>query len=249
MQIYNDEVYDLGTGNPVTLRKSNGQLLGASQFRVDDVKDFFSILRTGEEFKHYAETKMNHRSSRAHTILIVTLTQNKSGTDSLITSQLQMVDLAGSERIKRSQVVGNQRVEAVGINYSLLCLGKVIKSLVEDSTTHVPYFESKLTTLLKGAFGGNSITSAIITCRMNDENAAETLQALYFGERCSMITNTTRNAVVSKDAALQTIDQALQTCKSGLQRLEERGKQHLNVYKELVARSQNLQIKRNALLL
>ena len=64
-----------------------------------------------------------------------------------------------------------------------------------------------------------------------------------------MITNTTRNAVVSKDAALQTIDQALQTCKSGLQRLEERGKQHLNVYKELVARSQNLQIKRNALLL
>ena len=63
----------------------------------------------------------------------------------------------------------------------------MIKSLVEDSTTHVPYFESKLTTLLKGAFGGNSITSAIITCRMNDENAAETLQALYFGERCSMI--------------------------------------------------------------
>ena len=249
VQIYNDEVYDLGTGNPVTLRKSNGQLLGASQFNVDGVRDFFSILRTGEEFKHYAETKMNHRSSRAHTILIVTLTQNKSGTDSLITSQLQMVDLAGSERIKRSQVVGNQRVEAVGINYSLLCLGKVIKSLVEDSTTHVPYFESKLTTLLKGAFGGNSITSAIITCRMNDENAAETLQALYFGERCSMITNTTRNAVVSKDAALQTIDQALQTCKSGLQRLEERGKQHLNVYKELVARSQNLQIKRNALLL
>ena len=113
VQIYNDEVYDLGTGNPVTLRKSNGQLLGASQFKVDDIRDFFSILRTGEEFKHYAETKMNHRSSRAHTILIVTLTQNKSGTDSLITSQLQMVDLAGSERIKRSQVIGNQRVEAV----------------------------------------------------------------------------------------------------------------------------------------
>ena len=249
VQIYNDEVFDLGTGNPVTLRKSNGQLVGSSQFNIDNVKDFFEILRMGEEYKHYAETKMNHRSSRAHTILIVTITQNKIGTDSLITSQLQMVDLAGSERIKKSKVVGAQRVEAVGINYSLLCLGKVIKSLVEDSTKHVPYFESKLTTLLKGAFGGNSITSAIITCRINDENAAETLQALYFGERCSMITNTTRNAVVSKDAALQAIDQALETCKHGIIRLEEKGKQHLNVYKELVARSQNLQIKRNALML
>jgi len=249
VQIYNDEVFDLGTGNPVTLRKSNGQLVGSSQFNIDSVKEFFEILRIGEEYKHYAETKMNHRSSRAHTILIVTITQNKIGTDSLITSQLQMVDLAGSERIKKSKVVGAQRVEAVGINYSLLCLGKVIKSLVEDSSKHVPYFESKLTTLLKGAFGGNSITSAIITCRINDENAAETLQALYFGERCSMITNTTRNAVASKDAALKTIDQALQTCKSGIQRLEEKGKQHLNVYKELVVRSQNLQIKRNALML
>ena len=64
-----------------------------------------------------------------------------------------------------------------------------------------------------------------------------------------MITNTTRNAVVSKDAALQAIDQALETCKHGIIRLEEKGKQHLNVYKELVARSQNLQIKRNALML
>ena len=64
-----------------------------------------------------------------------------------------------------------------------------------------------------------------------------------------MITNTTRNAVASKDAALKTIDQALQTCKNGIQRLEEKGKQHLNVYKELVARSQNLQIKRTALML
>ena len=73
----------------------------------------------GEEYKHYAETKMNHRSSRAHTILIVTITQNKIGTDSLITSQLQMVDLAGSERLKKTNSEGKTLQEASYINKSL----------------------------------------------------------------------------------------------------------------------------------
>ena len=48
--------------------------------------------------------------------------------------------------------------EAIGINSSLLVLGKVIAALVE-SDHHVPYLESKLTTMLRKAFGGNSRTT------------------------------------------------------------------------------------------
>jgi hypothetical protein len=72
----------------------------------------------------------------------------------MLKSQLYLVDLAGSERVKKSKVTGQRMREAVGINSSLLVLGKVIASLVE-SRSHVPYFESKLTTMLKSAFGGN----------------------------------------------------------------------------------------------
>jgi hypothetical protein len=55
----------------------------------------------------------------------------------VITATLQLVDLAGSERLKKSKVEGSAKIEAVGINESLLVLGKVISSLVE-SKTHVP---------------------------------------------------------------------------------------------------------------
>lgn len=47
------------------------------------------------------------------------------------------MDLAGSERLKKSKAEGSAKAEAVGINESLLVLGKVISSLVE-SKSHVP---------------------------------------------------------------------------------------------------------------
>jgi Kinesin motor domain len=54
---------------------------------------------------------------------------------------LHLVDLAGSERVKKSKATGIRLKEAVGINSSLLVLGKVIAALVE-SHRHVPYLVS-----------------------------------------------------------------------------------------------------------
>jgi kinesin family protein C2/C3 len=61
-----------------------------------------------------------------------------SGCSKLIKSQLHLVDLAGSERVKKSKATGVRMKEAVGINSSLLVLGKVIAALVECHH-HVPY--------------------------------------------------------------------------------------------------------------
>ena len=63
----------------------------------------------------------------------------------------------------------------MGINSSLLVLGKCIAALVEESS-HVPYYESKLTMLVKGAFGGNSRTTVLVNCRGDDAYGDETLQ-------------------------------------------------------------------------
>jgi hypothetical protein len=52
----------------------------------------------------------------------------------------QKFDLAGSERLKKSKATGARKAEAVGINESLMVLGKVIAALVEGKS-HVPYFE------------------------------------------------------------------------------------------------------------
>ncbi len=76
----------------------------------------------------------------------------------------------------------------------------------------MPYFESKLTMLVKAAFGGNSRTSVIVNCRSDDAHGDETLQSLRFGERCSMVTNATVSAATTVASALASIDTALHAC-------------------------------------
>merc|ERR1711972_577191 len=154
---------------------------------------------------------MNHRSSRAHTILAVKISQGRD--DLWVSSQLHLVDLAGSERVKKSRAQGGRLVEAVGINSSLMVLGMCIAARVEDRP-HVPYYESKLTLLLRSALGGNSRTAVVVCCHKEDAHADETLQALSFGERCAMVSNTVHAAMASSmSEAIAAIDAALAECK------------------------------------
>mmetsp|Transcript_25467 Transcript_25467/g.42490 ORF Transcript_25467/g.42490 Transcript_25467/m.42490 type:complete len:864 (+) Transcript_25467:35-2626(+) len=167
--------------------------------------------------------------------------------DKLIKSQLHLVDLAGSERVKKSKAEGTRLREAVGINSSLLVLGKVISALVKGNS-HVPYFESELTKMLKAAFGGNSKTTVVVNCRSDGEHGDETLQSMRFGERCGMISNSLRQAAASFDTALAAVDEALQGVQAQLASLERRQKQHLPSYKALLLSYQTLNRKRTDLL-
>lgn len=65
-----------------------------------------------------------------------------------------LVDLAGSEKISIiDDGDKNTKQETIGINKSLMILRKVIASLARnekpDYLNHVPYRESKLTSILK----------------------------------------------------------------------------------------------------
>jgi len=246
VEIYQDSCTDLMTGNNVKIAGSNGSLQGAAEKSVDSIRDVVTVLRQGEERKKYAETAMNERSSRAHTVCIMHLSSYNKRTGTVVKSQLHMVDLAGCEQLKQSKVVGTRKVEAIGINSSLLVLGKCISALVE-SRSHVPYFESKLTTLLKSAFGGNSRTTAIITGSLDPDHGDQTFQALSFGERCSMITNSAKMAVTNIDGALASIDQAIEQCEHSIASLEERGKTHLASYSKVKERYQQMKQKRREL--
>jgi len=132
-----------------------------------------------------------------------------------------MVDLAGSEQLKKSEVEGVNRLEAICINRSLLSLGKCISALVKNSP-HVPYYDSKLTLLLRSCFGGNSKTAVIVNASQDDSNGDQTLQTLRFGEDCSMITNVTKNASQSFGTALQVVDETLATVMQGIANLEKK---------------------------
>ena len=122
-------------------------------------------------------------------------------------------------------------------------MGKCISALVKGQR-HVPYYESVLTQLLKGALGGNSRTTAIVTCSSDDSNGEQSLHALRFGERCSMITNRTALSTMSVSDAVQAIDEALDACRSQMRAMEEGSNTHLPMFAKLKGRYQQLVQKR-----
>mmetsp|Transcript_4341 Transcript_4341/g.10372 ORF Transcript_4341/g.10372 Transcript_4341/m.10372 type:complete len:126 (-) Transcript_4341:755-1132(-) len=94
------------------------------------------------------------------------------------------------------------------IDRGAACCWQQLVTLLPDATralnedkSHIPYMESKLTMLLRPAFGGSSRTYALITGSTDDKHMEETLQAVRFGEECSMISNHARQAASSLEGA------------------------------------------------
>jgi hypothetical protein len=277
IEVYEEKVTDLIAGRTVQVRRDTGQIVHGSEHLIHNIQHFLQLYELAHARQRFAETAMNARSSRAHTIVIFQVQQQRrmniggvvavaasstaaSTTEEdqpavvgnedqlLVTSQLYLVDLAGSERVKKSGVTGDRMREAVGINSSLLVLGKVISALVE-AKSHVPYFESKLTTLLKAAFGGNARTSVLVHARSESEHADETLQSLRFGERCSMISNELKQMASSYELTMQTMNQTLQQMEQQLQQLIHKKKNHLESFQTLKLSYDNLLRKKQELLL
>jgi hypothetical protein len=253
VEIYNEVVTDLISVDEeqqphrVTIRRATGELVGATDKVVRTLEDIESILSLGNQRKHFAETAMNTHSSRSHTALLIHLTQHHQVTDTMMRSSLYLVDLAGSERVKKSGAQGQQLTEARAINSSLLVLGKVISRL-SRSELHVPYFESQLTTLLKGTFGGNSKTRVIVTCRTDDQqHGDETLQTLRFAEKCSMISNTTTSAAASIGTVLECLDGSISEVVKQVESLRRKGKESIPSFKTLETKLGELRAKRESI--
>ena len=244
-QIYQNKIACLLSGNMVRLRHGK-YLEGAKSVQLTSIDQVLEILREGEKRKRYASTAMNMHSSRAHTVMKISLTQRRSDMKRFVESTLMLVDLAGSEQVKQSRVQGSQFREAVRINYSLHILGKCIDALVKGKR-HVPYYECTLTTLLREGLGGSSRTQAIMTCRSDDRWAEQSLSTLRFGERCSTITNSASLGAMSVKNALTTIRRSLSQCRTQLEKMRTKGTTHLPLYKQLEERHFTLNRRLEAL--
>lgn len=103
---------------------------------VNSKKEILAKIDEGTINRSIAATNMNETSSRAHTIVIISLTQknkNDQGVESAKTSLVNLVDLAGSERLNSTQASGDRLKEGVSINQSLACLGNCIHALAEKA--------------------------------------------------------------------------------------------------------------------
>ena len=126
--------------------------IAASLYTEQAVKN---LLETAAKNRRVASTKSNERSSRSHSVFILTLKGSCAATGESSEGVLNLVDLAGSERLKQSGAEGDRKKETQAINKSLSSLGDVIAALgnKKGDESHIPYRNSKVSLADRRSFG------------------------------------------------------------------------------------------------
>ncbi|KAG9017502.1 kinesin motor protein cin8 [Tulasnella sp. 427] len=157
VKLYNEEPRDLlapemsapaGSAQPMGPAGANGGgglkiFDEAGSGKLKDFNHAIALRRKGSYRRQIAATKFNDHSSRSHSISTITVHTKETCSkvdEALRVGKLNLVDLAGSENIGRSGAENKRAREAGMINQSLLTLGRVINSLI-DQSPHVPYSE------------------------------------------------------------------------------------------------------------
>lgn len=202
LQIYiNEKVYDLlepeAGWKPLEVRDDGvaASVEGLRSVAVSSAQEVLELFQEGSRRRAMGSTVLNDTSSRSHAIL----TLRKKG------SSLHLADLAGSERLAGSGASDAIIEQSKAINGSLLVLARVIAKLTQNNgnrASHVPFRDSKLTTLLRESLGGNCRTSLIATLSAaNEEEAARTLR---FAARATYVENIVEKEAEEKDKAEKT---------------------------------------------
>ena len=202
LQVYQEKIYDLL--NPAQL-KQNCPGLKMRWSRHDDFyvenlhthacytsQEVLTHFHAGLKNKIMASHNLNSASSRSHCLLSLTIEGVDAESGGIISSRLQLVDLAGSERAGLTGNEGPALKESIEINKSLFTLRQVITSLSgsrEGEACHVPYRDSKLTSLLKQSIGGNSYCLMIACLSPADIFYEENISTLAYATKASCIAN------------------------------------------------------------
>ncbi|CAI2386785.1 unnamed protein product [Moneuplotes crassus] len=226
LEIYKEEVLDLlnkGGVQKLELKEKPGSgvyVKDLSTALVETPEKLMEIMVRGNKNRHVGQTKMNHESSRSHSIFTVTIECGEVGADGkahIKVGKLNMVDLAGSEKQSKTQAEGVRLEEAIKINLSLTTLCHVISSLVDGKSQYVPYRDSKLTRLLQDSLGGNTKTVMIANIGPADYNMDETLSTLRYASRAKHIQNKPRINEDPKDAMLREFQEEIQRLREQLE--------------------------------
>ena len=219
IEIYNETVNDLidPSKKNLEIRESGNKGIfvnNLSEISVNNLEKAMELLNKGESNRIIAETKLNEKSSRSHTIFKINIEfymkEKNNNKEKKYNSQLNLVDLAGSENVSKAKCEGIRIKEGGNINKSLLALSNVINKLSQNNKSFVNYRDSKLTRLLQTSLGGNSKTTII--CTMVDDNShySETLNTLHFGMKAKNIKTIVKvNEVINDKGKIAMENQAL----------------------------------------
>ena len=165
---------------------NNVQIPNLTTTPVASTDDVIKTLKYGYKNRATGATNMNEHSSRSHCIVSVYVDAVNKTTKQKWKGKLHLIDLAGSERLKKTENQGDRFKEGVAINKSLSALGDVIAALSQKKQ-HIPYRNSKLTSLLQDSLGGNSKALMFVNLSPAKENVSETICSLQFASRVKSV--------------------------------------------------------------
>lgn len=240
LELYNEEITDLlapedssrncddRQKKPISLMEDGKGCVivrGLEEEAVYSANEIYNLLERGAAKRRTADTLLNKRSSRSHSVFTITIHVKEAnvGDEEVIKcGKLNLVDLAGSENISRSGAREGRAREAGEINKSLLTLGRVINTLVEHSA-HIPYRDSKLTRLLRESLGGKTKTCIIATISQSAHCLEETLSTLDYAHRAKNIKNKPEaNQKMSKAVLLKDLYLEIERMKQDVRAAREK---------------------------
>ncbi|GMG19559.1 unnamed protein product [Ambrosiozyma monospora] len=260
IELYNEDIIDL-------LSEDDGRLLkiyddtnnkrsvvihGMDEVYIKTPEEGLDLVKLGSNKRKVATTKCNDRSSRSHSVFTITVhmkiqdpIRTKTEEEFVTVGKLNLVDLAGSENISRSGATNKRAREAGMINQSLLTLGRVINSLVENSL-HIPYRESKLTRLLQDSLGGQTKTRIIATLSPAKVSLDETISTLEYAHTAKSIKNRPQvNQALNKKLLISEYIEEIEKLKRDLAATRSQGGVYLDKenYDHIRAESESRRIR------
>uniref|UniRef100_A0A7N2N7B4 Kinesin motor domain-containing protein n=1 Tax=Quercus lobata TaxID=97700 RepID=A0A7N2N7B4_QUELO len=169
-EVYQEHVYDLLDPKQPTISilvyKGKIQHKGLSQaifqVPVKFVTEFRKLHASMCGSRKSVQKIAGELPCRNHRGLIIHLVSPSKNDDICLVGKMNFIDLAGYEDARRKSVDDLNLVESTKINRSIYAIHNVVYSL-NANESHVPYWESKLTHMLKDSLGGlNRII--MITC-------------------------------------------------------------------------------------
>lgn len=191
-EVYNEQVRDLLEGSKVMTAFSTN-LLEPTTIEVQRPEQLYELLAKARQQRAVAQTLCNTHSSRSHSLFRLSIEGANEREGKTTRGVLHLVDLAGSERLDEQGQEG-RRTETIAINSSLSALGDVINAMARKSA-HIPFRNSKLTSIMKDCLGADSKTLMFLNISPSVSRLTETLRSLKFGSKvakCNLLQQRTK---------------------------------------------------------
>nr|CAD1820890.1 unnamed protein product [Ananas comosus var. bracteatus] len=196
LEIYNEEIYDLLSGNmnaggvsmgppkgnttKVRLEVMGKKAKNATYISGNEAGKISREVAKVEKRRIVKSTLCNERSSRSHCLIILDVPS--------VGGRLMLVDMAGSENIEAAGQTGLEaKMQTAKINQGNTALKRVVESIA-NGDSHVPFRDSKLTMLLQDSFEDDKSKILMILCASPDpKELHKTISTLEYGAKAKCI--------------------------------------------------------------